>query len=472
MKYIQVIFVLALFTFQACSSTPEKKPAVTEKTVPEEPAKENFPTGQIIEKVECKSNPTQNYALYLPKSYDTKKEYPIIYAFDAHGTGKLPVSNYKDLAEKYGYIIVGSNNSQNGLPWEQSQAIATTLFNDTKARLAVNFNRINLLGFSGGARVANALTLSDNSISGVICCGAASPAVVPSSERNAYTFFGIAGNADLNYVEMKKYNDLDLAGHKVKHAFISFDGKHEWPPVSAMDEAFLWLELNNMRRDPSAKDDSLISSNLKKETEKLTAASKQDNEVEEYLISTRVINYYDGLSDLNLFFNTYKKLKTSPAIDKYLKDEEAGWVSEEKLQQQYLNSLQTQNFDWWKKEIASLNQQIKNDKNSKESLVKKRLLSYLSLVCYMQTSGALKQNNIPMAEYFGQLYILVDPTNNEAYYLMAEIKAKQGKNDIALKALDEAVKNGFEDKKRLEDDSSFIGIRNDEAFKNVLKKIN
>jgi hypothetical protein len=327
------------------------------------------------------------------------------------------------------------------------------------------------MGFSGGARVANALTLADNAISGVICCGAASPAAPPTSERNAYTFFGIAGNADLNYVEMKKYNDLDLAGHKVKHAFISFDGKHEWPPVSAMEEAFLWLELNNMRGDPGAKNESLISSNLKMEQEKLNVAEKQNNEIEKYLICTRVINYYDGLSDLNLFFDTYKKLKTSPAIDKYLKDEEAGWINEEKLQQQYLNSLQTQNFDWWKKEIASLNQQIKNDKNSKESLVKKRLLSYLSLVCYMQTSGALKQNNVPMEEYFGQLYILVDPTNNEAYYLMAEIKAKQGKNDIALKALEEAVKNGFEDKKRLESDEAFAAIKNEDGFAKIVEKI-
>ena len=36
--------------------------------------------------------------------------------FDAHGKGLLPVELYKDEAEKYGYIVVGSNNSKKRNP--------------------------------------------------------------------------------------------------------------------------------------------------------------------------------------------------------------------------------------------------------------------------------------------------------------------------------------------------------------------
>jgi dienelactone hydrolase len=474
MKHIYTVcFFIFLFIFIACSSVTEKTSDMRQshKSEIESPTKEIFPTGQIIEKVVCKNDTTQSYALYLPKSYDIKKEYPVMYAFDAHGTGKLPVSFYKDLAEKYNYIIAGSNNSQNGLEWEQSKAIAATFFNDTKNRLAINYNRIYLMGFSGGARIANGLTLSDNSISGVICCGAALPAANPPVERNNYSFFGIAGNADLNYIEMKKYNMLDLIGHNVKHAFITFDGKHEWPQSPVMDEAFLWLELNNMKKDPGSRNNLLIDSLLKTETKKLEALLKQNKEYEAYQLSTKVINYYESLKDLKLFFDTYNKFKTSPVIDKELKEEEAELIKEEKLQQEYINNLQTQSFDWWKKDIASINQQIKSGKNNKESLVKKRLLSYLSLVCYMQTSGALKQNNIPAAEYFGNLYELVDPTNNEAYYLIAEIGAKQGRNVEAIKALEEAVKNDFKDKKRLEGDDAFVELKDDERFIKILEKM-
>lgn len=468
-SFFALFFIVAV---TACSSNSGKQSSV-QKPAEEKAiiALEAFPTGQVIDKVVCKADTSQSYTLYLPKGYDIKKTYPVIYAFDPHKTGKLPVNNYKELAEKYGYIIAGSNNSENGLQWEQSQNIVATLFSDTRSRLAINTNRIYLMGFSGGARVANAITIMNGSISGVICCGAASPAVDVPDPRNNYTFFGIAGNADFNYSEMKKYDMVDLAGRNLKHALITFDGKHEWPRRTAMEEAFFWLELNNMRKDPSAKNDTLILKNLSDESEHLYALDKHNKKYEAYELCRKVINYYEGLGDLSLFFTKYKELQNNADVDKQLKQNEADWTREEKLKEEYVNNFQIHDYGWWQKEIASMNQQIKAGKNNNEALIKKRLLSYLSLVCYMQTSGALKQNNLPAAEYFDKMYILVDPENSEAHYFDAEIKAKQGNADAAINALQQSVKNGFNEKKRMENDSAFEGIKNDAAFVKVLGSI-
>jgi len=466
---LSVFTLLGLFSCSNAekSASNEKEPEKKQ----EAPAPENFPTGKVIDKVSCKTDTSQSYALYLPKAYDTKKLYPVIYAFDPHKTGKLPVANYAELAEKYGYIIVGSNNSENGIAWEQSLAIVNTLFSDTRARLAINKNRIYLLGFSGGARVANAITMMNGSINGVICCGAASPAANFADPRNDYTFFGIAGDADFNYSEMKKYDLLDLAGRRLKHALITFEGKHEWPRVTAMEEAFFWLELNNMRKDPSAKNDSLVQHNLSNESESLYGLVKDNQKYAAYELCRKTINYYEGLGDLSLFFEQYKKLQNDPAVDKQLKQNEADWTREEKLKEEYMNNLQQKDFAWWQKDVAAINKQIKSGKDKNEALIKKRLLSYLSLVCYMQTSGALKQNDLRAAAYFDNLYVLVDPTNAEAHYFMAEISAKQGNTAAALKALDEAVKNGFKEKGRMQNDSAFTGIRNEAEFAKIVEKI-
>jgi len=466
---LSVFTLLGLFSCSNAekSASNEKEPEKKQ----EAPAPENFPTGIVIDKVSCKTDTSQSYALYLPKAYDTKKLYPVIYAFDPHKTGKLPVANYAELAEKYGYIIVGSNNSENGIAWEQSLAIVNTLFSDTRARLAINTNRIYLLGFSGGARVANAITMMNGSINGVICCGAASPAANFTDPRNDYTFFGIAGDADFNYSEMKKYDMLDLAGRRLKHALITFEGKHEWPRVTAMEEAFFWLELNNMRKDPSAKNDSLVQHNLSNESESLYGLVKDNQKYAAYELCRKTINYYEGLGDLSLFFEQYKKLQNDPAVDKQLKQNEADWTREEQLKEEYMNNLQQKDLAWWQKDVAAMNKQIKSGKDKNEALIKKRLLSYLSLVCYMQTSGALKQNDLRAAAYFDNLYVLVDPTNAEAHYFMAEISAKQGNTAAALKALDEAVKNGFKEKGRMQNDSAFAGIRNEAEFAKIADKI-
>ncbi|HKQ93218.1 MAG TPA: hypothetical protein VJZ77_21330, partial [Blastocatellia bacterium] len=74
---------------------------------------QELPVGKIIERVVCLKDAGQSYALYLPSNYTTDRRWPVIYAFDPAARGLRPVERFKDAAEKYGYIIVGSNNSRN-----------------------------------------------------------------------------------------------------------------------------------------------------------------------------------------------------------------------------------------------------------------------------------------------------------------------------------------------------------------------
>jgi len=72
-----------------------------------------IPPGQIVEKVVCARDANQSYALYLPANYVGTRKWPVIYAFDPGARGRVPVERFKEAAEKFGWIIVGSNNSRN-----------------------------------------------------------------------------------------------------------------------------------------------------------------------------------------------------------------------------------------------------------------------------------------------------------------------------------------------------------------------
>ncbi len=470
-KLISIFLITSLF-FSCTSGNDKHKENSANQTkdtiVP--PAKENFPKGEIIEKVICKSDASQSYALYLPKNYSTDKLFPVIYAFDAHGTGKLPVSLYKDLAEQYGYILIGSNNSKNGTAWEESQRIAETLFADAQSRLSINTNRIYLLGFSGGARVANGITIMNGAISGVICIGAAAPAINSANPRNNYTWLGIAGEEDFNSTEMKKYNKVDLAGHNVKHALITFEGKHEWCKKEVMDEAFWWLELCEMRKNIKLKNDSLIKKRVSPVIKQIETYMQKKQFAEAYQLCKKTIEFYDGLTDLTYCFATYKSLQTNAEVDKALTNESILWSKEEELKNYYLKGFQSGDLEKWKKEISQLNEKIKNGKNKNEVQMNKRVLDYLSLVAYMQASGALKQNQVQAADYFCKIYVLVDPTNSEAHYLTAVVNAKQGNQTEAIVSLHKAIINGFSDVPRLQSDSAFISMQNTPDFLEVVKK--
>lgn len=76
-----------------------------------------FDRGVVIPRVACAANPEQTYALYLPSYYTPERSWPVLFAFDPAARGRMPVDLAREAAEKYGYIVAGSNNSENG-PWQ------------------------------------------------------------------------------------------------------------------------------------------------------------------------------------------------------------------------------------------------------------------------------------------------------------------------------------------------------------------
>ncbi len=470
MKKINHLFILsfAVLFMAACSSGTDKNNTENKKDTV---VKENFTKAEIIDKVEIKSDANQSYALYLPSNYSVDKEFPIIYIFDAHGSGKYPISLYKNLAEKYGYILVGSNNSKNGNTWEETVSIFDKLYTDTKNRLAINSKRIYLMGFSGGARVANALTILSGNIEGVICVGAVYPARNSETPRNNYTLIAIAGKEDMNYTELVKYDMMDLAGHNIKHVLVTYDGKHEWSPESIMEEAFIWLEFNEMRKNLANKNDTLVKKKLNPLAEELKQLMDEKKYLPAFKLCKKTINFFDGLADLSPFYNAYKELQTSKEIDLDLQKEEEALQKEEKLKQEYTQFLQTKDFTWWQKEMINISAKTKSEKNKNEQQLYKRLLSYLSLICYSQTNVMLQQNNIVAAEYFGKLYVLVDPTNSEANYFWAVISAKKNNEKETFNALNKAITNGFDDKARIENDTVFSKFKSKEEFQKMMSLI-
>ena len=117
--------------------------AQTAPAAPSPAAKSSQPplaTGVVLPQQVTAAKPDQSYALYLPSHYTPAKRWPIIYAFDPDARGSVPVELMKDAAERYGYIVLGSNNSRNG-SWKVESEAAQAMWDDTHARLAIDDRR-------------------------------------------------------------------------------------------------------------------------------------------------------------------------------------------------------------------------------------------------------------------------------------------------------------------------------------------
>src|SRR5260370_20621321 len=129
---------------------------------------ESLPLGQIIDEVQCAADVSQHYSLYLPSNFSPQRRWPVILAYDAGGRGRRAVERYKDAAEKYGYIVAGSNNSRNG-PWEISLNAAKAMTGDVDKLFPVDPKRIYTAGAFARPRVARQITAEAHTIADVCC---------------------------------------------------------------------------------------------------------------------------------------------------------------------------------------------------------------------------------------------------------------------------------------------------------------
>src|ERR1700677_4798704 len=173
--------------------------AVAGQSAPPSRAAQDLQTGLVIPKVSCATQPGQSYALYIPSHYTGEKQWPIVYAFDPGARGRMPVELMKDAAERYGYIVAGSNNSQNG-PWKASAEAAQAMVQDTRARLSIDGNRIYFVGLSGGARFASLLAQACKCAAGVLMNSADfAPSSPPVAGAN-FSFFCSARTFVFSYL--------------------------------------------------------------------------------------------------------------------------------------------------------------------------------------------------------------------------------------------------------------------------------
>lgn len=209
--------------------------------------------GRIIHQVKCAADPAQSYALYLPSNYSPGRSWPVIFAFSPVARGRVPLERLQEAAEKYGYILAGSNNSRNGDPQSTTAAIRT-MPTDVTTRFSVDRKRVYTAGLSGGSRVAMQVALnSGGKIAGVIACSAGFPDA-RARKSVPFVIFGTAGTEDFNYLEMLRLRRTLTTPHRL----MIFEGGHDWLPASLGAEAIEWLEVQAMKSGLRPRDEPLL----------------------------------------------------------------------------------------------------------------------------------------------------------------------------------------------------------------------
>ena len=260
-----------------------------------------LPRGRVVERVACRADAAQSYALYLPSGYTPDRRWPILYCFDPLARGPVPVERFREAAERFGWIVAGSNVSRNG-PIEASMGAGVAMWADTHERLAIDDRRVYTAGFSGGARIATLAAIScDGCIAGVVACGAGFPNSLPPDDERIrgklrFAYFMTIGADDFNFPELKLVEG-QLARERVAHHLARFGGGHEWAPAALAAEALGYFEALAMRAGARPRDAALVESLWAEGREAARAAEAAGAWLDAWSAWARLAAQLEGLRD-------------------------------------------------------------------------------------------------------------------------------------------------------------------------------
>jgi predicted esterase len=449
-----------------------------------------FPKGQIIEKVLCASQPPsqprgaelpsgeQSYALYLPSNYSPDRNWPILYAFDPGARGKLPLDRFKDAAERYGWIVAGSNNSHNG-SMQASVAAWKSMWYDTHERFAIDQARVYTTGFSGGARVAVMLArICSDCVAGVIGCGAGFPVGVTPAPTMHFTFFGTVGVDDFNFAEVKALEEALLKAGMVHNVRV-FSGRHEWAPPPVAGEAVEWMELQAMKAGTRRRDENLINELWKKNDASTKALESANKSYEEYQLLTQMLDTFKGLHDLSEVEKQASQLRDSRAVKDAVR-EERQQITKQRASQQEIYSLIAGNggeeaFDSGvrlRAAVAELQKSAKAENDTGERRVARRVSEGLYIGLFEEGMNLLQtQKHYDQAARKFELLVQVAPDRPGAYFNLAWAYALNGEKKKSLQALTSAVEKGFSDRSAITENKAFDSLRNESQYLQVIKTL-
>lgn len=435
--------------------------------------------GKVIAAVPCDNDPNQSYALYLPSAYTREKRWPIIYAFDPLARGRVPLEFYKEIAEKYGYILAGSNNSRNFSAADSSRGTAA-MWQDTHARLSIDPRRTYATGFSGGARAAGGLAMRcpQCRIAGVIAHGAGYPASAQVTAGDRLLYFFSVGDRDFNWPEVisirRQREEMGLP-YRVQ----VFNGPHRWAPPEIFENAVEWLQLRAMQAGTLSPEPAFVNLVFEREQKQAEDAVKQSDAIAELSAYRSLVSDFAGLKDVTEYDRKPTALKASAGLKQALKKEQDEISMQASLVRQTAIKLsalgdgtegQLDLRDAISQDMKRLHDRSEHAKNDDQRNLFARAFSALWAEGIEAGQSALETRHFMVAQSYFELMgeVKEDPWPS---LLLAETSTGMGNHKQAVKDLREAVRRGLKNPETLEDDKNLQPLSSDPEFQKLLAEL-
>ena len=439
-------------------------------------APQRLSAGTVQPDVKVLADASHSYALYLPSHYSIQKRWPLLLAFDPGGEGNYPVTLFHSAAEKYGFIVAGSNNSRNYV--DPSTAIRL-LWQDVTSRFAVDPRRIYVTGFSGGSRVASGLAVAcKNCIAGVIACGAGLPPELNLPPAETSDWFLTAGMLDFNHAEITRLADSMDARHAATH-LVFFPGPHSWMPESVAEEALTWMQFRAMVKGTLPADKDFVESEFNRQLAAAQTLQQSGDALAAFRAYRQIVFDFKALRDVKQVEVAQAVLSKSDELKRARKNEQSILVLEDRTEES-INKITEAIIDretsagTLRQEMESLMKDIHNDRDTTRDAARRDALTRAMAAAFAfaretGSSDMLKKDYLAARDLFIAAS-LIRPEVPYPHYLVAQVSAQLGETKQALEELRKSVDLGLNNAELLQN-PEFDKLRGNETFKELSARV-
>jgi tetratricopeptide (TPR) repeat protein len=319
----------------------------------------------------------------------------------------------------------------------------------------------------------------------VIANGAGFPIDLAPSPTMHFDYFGAVGVDDFNYPELKSLEEpLTKAG--ISHRIQTFDGRHEWPPVSVATAAVEWLELHAIKTGKRPRDDVFINAVWQQRLSDGRTLEESKKYYEAYQLYLDVAESFKGLRDVAEIESKVTQLGDSREVKAALREEQVQIKNQRDLESR-VNSLMAGRsggdrvnenegeFDSnnvLPKILSDLRKQSKAAEDSTQRRVARRVLDGLFVGLFEQGIGLL-QTEKKYLEAISRFKMAteINPDRPGAFFYLAWAYAANRDKKKSLQFLNTAVEKGFSDAALITATKAFDSIRNDPEYQQIMAKL-
>lgn len=437
-----------------------------------------IPVGKIVDSIPATDSTASSFALYLPQNFSKEKEMPVIFVFDARGRGRATAQLFRTVAEEQSYIIATSNLDLRKDSLKNNIDKVGPFINQVDGMLPIDRKQVYVAGLSEGGKLATALPLIYNNISGVLAVENAWMNTEYLNKNNKFMFSAIAcdrNNSMFILEEIEVY--LEKENHPTEMNFYTCEKEIEWPIADVIYNAVAGFTLQAMLEGKRPTDLELIKELYNSEVEYAQVLRRKREYYRAFEKLKQIEKKYAGFNIEIDLRDQKRNIRRNKAFKQQRRDYRNVAVEEAAKQEEYINYMEadvvTSNFEnigWWAAQVEELKENEEKFSGPKGKMAS-RLQGYLDNLSKSYYDSYVNSQADSRSKIFVSiLRTIFAKEDPEAYLNIIKIAGHDGDHETALLYLEDLLKTGFDDMEALYDIEGILDLKLSKEYNDKIRE--